>query len=115
MAKVHGVHGEAESETYLVNVGLPNNVVFFGVRVTKGLLVGGADVLIGMNIINRGDFAVTDYGGLTKFSFRVPSVEHIDFVAGFNQRPPRPQFSHGGKGSGRPKGPKTSGKGKRKR
>ena len=34
-----------------------------------------------MNIINTGDFAVTNYNGVTKFSFRVPSLAHIDFVA----------------------------------
>ena len=33
------------------------------------------------DIINTGDFAVTNLGGITKdFSFRFPSLEHIDFV-----------------------------------
>ena len=42
--------------------------------------MGEADVLVGMDIINTGDFAVTNLGGITKFSFRFPSLEHIDFV-----------------------------------
>ncbi len=28
MAQVHGVHGVAQSETYLVNIALPNKVIF---------------------------------------------------------------------------------------
>lgn len=59
------------SETYLVNVYLPNKVAMPEVRVTKGDL-RGADILIGMSIIGEGDFAVTNKGGITKFSFRIP-------------------------------------------
>jgi len=36
MAQVHGVHGAAERETFLVNIVLPNKVMFTGVRVTSG-------------------------------------------------------------------------------
>lgn len=38
------------------------------------------DLLIGMDIIGLGDFAVTNLGGNTVFTFRVPSVEKIDFA-----------------------------------
>lgn len=79
MAQVHGVGGVEDAETYLVNIALPNNVMFAGIRVSKGK-IKDADMLIGMDIITRGDFAVTNYGGVTKFSFRMPSQEHIDFV-----------------------------------
>ncbi len=37
-------------------------------------------MLIGMDIISRGDFAVTNKDGKTTFSFRLPSVAKIDFV-----------------------------------
>jgi SEC-C motif len=47
-------------------------------KVTEGIL-GGFDVLIGMDIISQGDFAVTNFGGNTRFSFRVPSLEELDF------------------------------------
>jgi len=83
MTVVHGVGGSEQAETYLVNVYLPNNVAFSNILVTKGKLLG-ADLLIGMDIINRGDFAVTNKGGLTKFSFRYPSQTHIDFVEEHN-------------------------------
>lgn len=47
MAKVRGVHGGViESPTYLVNIVLPDRVIFTGVRVTKGDFTGG-DILIG--------------------------------------------------------------------
>lgn len=84
IAQVGGVHGVKQAETYLVNIALPGKVVFTGVRVTKGRFVGG-DILIGMDIINRGDFAVTNHDGTTKFSFRVPSQGHIDFIPEINQ------------------------------
>jgi len=73
------VHGTQFVETYLVNIYPPNSVVFSGLRVSKGKL-SGADILIGMDIISRGDFAVTHKGGDTKFTFRIPSQADIDFA-----------------------------------
>ncbi len=91
MTNVAHVDGLSRAETYLVNIYLPNNVAFSGVRVTKGTLTGGASMLIGMDIINTGDFAVTNFNGITKFSFRVPSIEHIDFVEESKKMPRRPK------------------------
>ena len=65
-------------QEFLVNVGLPNEVVFSSIRVTLGGF-SDADVLIGMDIISQGDFAVTNFNQRTVFSFRVPSLETIDF------------------------------------
>jgi hypothetical protein len=79
MAQVSGVHGVKQTETYLANIALPNNVVFTSLRVTKGDILG-ADILIGMDIINQGDFSVTNCDGHSKFSYRTPSIEHIDYV-----------------------------------
>ncbi len=39
----------------------------------------GIDVLIGMDIISNGDFAVSNYDGKTYFSFRLPSQEHVEY------------------------------------
>ncbi len=80
---VRGVHGESETETFLVNVFLPNRVVIHGVKVSLGN-IGSIDVLVGMDIIGHGDFAVSNAGGKTTFSFRVPSFEEIDFVRQHN-------------------------------
>jgi len=79
IAQVHTASGTDKVETYLVSIFLPNKVVIPGVVVTKGKIVG-KDVLIGMDIIGRGDFAVTNKDGETVFSFRMPSIECIDFV-----------------------------------
>ncbi len=67
-------------EVFLVNIGLPNGVGIFGVRVAQAVLPN-VDVLLGMDIISQGDFAITSLGGNTKFSFRIPSQANIDFVA----------------------------------
>ncbi len=67
-------------EVFLVNIGLPSGVEISGLRVAK-VVLRDADVLIGMDIINHGDFAVTNRDGRTKFSFRIPSQADIDFVA----------------------------------
>jgi len=79
MAVVHTAQASTTTETFLVSIFLPNKVAFPSVTVSRAVL-RGFDVLIGMDIINRGDFAVTNKDGKTVFSFRMPSAECIDFV-----------------------------------
>ncbi len=79
MAMVHSATESKPCETFLVGIFLPNHVVFHSIRVTKGQ-PKDCDVLIGMDIISQGDFAVTHNDGKTMFSFRLPSMEEIDFV-----------------------------------
>lgn len=69
------------ADTYSINIGLPNKVVIMGVVAAKGE-IGGGDVLIGMDVIGIGDFAVTNTNNKTTWSFRTPSVQEIDFVKG---------------------------------
>jgi predicted aspartyl protease len=64
---------------YCVNIYLPNKVKVSDVRVAEGI-PANCDILIGMDIITLGDFAVSNYNGNTMFSFRVPSMTEIDFV-----------------------------------
>ncbi len=64
---------------YEINLFLPNNVAFPFVKVAEHTL-NGIDLLIGMDIITKGDFAITNLAGKTTFSFRVPSMETLDFV-----------------------------------
>ena len=65
---------------YLINLLIPlTGTGFVGVRATEGDLIG-EDVLIGMDLITRGDFVITNIGGKTLFSFRHPSSESIDFM-----------------------------------
>jgi predicted aspartyl protease len=79
-ANVHHAKGISSTLVYLVSVFLPNNVCFRSLRVTEGNLAGDVEVLIGMDIIGRGDFAISNKDGKTAFSFRMPSLERIDFV-----------------------------------
>ena len=112
MTQVQGVHGASTVETYLVNIHLPNKVGVQHVQVTKGNLGDGASVLIGMDIITLGDFCVTNKGGKTIFSFRVPSQSHVDYVKEHNAQALRERFTHGGSKKDRKKHHKTFGKNK---
>ena len=42
----------------------------------------GIGMLIGMDIITKGDFAVSNYNGKTMFTFRMPSESTLNFVSG---------------------------------
>ncbi|MEW6235740.1 MAG: aspartyl protease family protein [Candidatus Omnitrophota bacterium] len=80
VARVCTASGENISNKYIVNIGLPNKVGVPEVIVTEGILTDSVDVLIGMDVIVMGDFAITNKNGKTVFSFRMPSLETIDFV-----------------------------------
>lgn len=67
--------------TYCINVFVPGNVEFQGVIVCDSNIGSqGLGMLIGMDIISKGDFAVSNFNGTTVFTFRSPSKSTIDFV-----------------------------------
>lgn len=69
--------------TYLVDVMLPNDVPIPDLMVCDSKIgAQGIGMLIGMDIINQGDFVVSNYQGKTVFSFRMPSESVMDFVSG---------------------------------
>lgn len=73
MVNCYGVHGQQQVNTYIVDIKLPNtNVCFINVKVSEGKLLSGADILIGMDIIQKGDFAISNSNGKTIFSYCVP-------------------------------------------
>ncbi len=76
--------GTLTTTVHLVNIGLPNKVMFPMMRLAQIALHGGVDALIGMDILGEGDFAVTHHNGSTTFSFCCPSRRDIDFVAEVN-------------------------------
>lgn len=80
MAKVSTASGESTTSTYLINMVLPNGVGFAGVQATCCVLTPGIEVLVGMDVIGSGDFAVSCSGGKTLMSFRTPPSKRIDFV-----------------------------------
>jgi hypothetical protein len=65
---------------YRLNVHLPNHAEVKHIRAV-GAAPSSCDILIGMDVIGLGDFAVSNYGGKTVFSFRTPSAEKIDFTS----------------------------------
>lgn len=69
-------------DTYLVNLLLPNNILIEDVVVAQSKIgAQGIGLLVGMDIISRGDFLITN-NGETVFSFRMPSEGTMDFVTG---------------------------------
>jgi len=71
-----------QTNTYLIDIGLPNGILIPDVRVTEASNLGNYDLLIGMDIITLGDFAITNGIGNTWFSFRIPPDGiQIDYVA----------------------------------
>ncbi|MHB8755973.1 MAG: aspartyl protease family protein [Candidatus Acidiferrales bacterium] len=77
--------GSSMKPTYLVNVYLPNAVAFAGVVVTECEETTHFGFILGMEIIARGDFSITNYANQTWVSFRVPSMVAVDYVQEFNK------------------------------
>ena len=77
-AIVQGVHSKEEVNTYIINLFLPEKTVINGLPVSEAYLGEKTDILIGMNVIGIGDFAIC---GGRFFSYATPSLERpIDFV-----------------------------------
>jgi len=73
--------GQSKAKTYLVNLYLPNKVGVFGVPVSECEKVEeNFGVIIGMDIIIRGDFSITNVNNCTCMSYRIPSMTTIDYV-----------------------------------
>jgi len=85
--KVIAANGEYLTNQYIVDLWLPNKIVIKNLRVTEGSF-SGADLLIGMDVMNKGDFAVSNYNGKTIFSFRMPSVSETNYVKLYNSTIP---------------------------
>lgn len=72
--------GSSTKPTYLVNLYLPNAVAFRGVLVTECEEVKHFGCILGMEIIARGDLAITNVANQTWVSFRCPSMGGVDYV-----------------------------------
>ncbi len=73
--------GSSVYNTYLVDIGLPNHVMIKDVVVCDSEIRDqGIGALIGMDIITKGDFAVSNRDGKTVFTFRIPSIKLTDYV-----------------------------------
>jgi hypothetical protein len=79
MTRASTANGECDVYTYLLSLFLPNQVCVPALKVSGGTLKD-FDMLIGMDVIRSGDFAVTNFEGKTVCTFRMPSLQCIDFV-----------------------------------
>ena len=86
-ANINHGGGEGTSPTHLVNFQLPHGVGFAGILVTEfpPPKDGSFNVIVGMDVICVGDFTITNSGGETWVSFRVPAMAHIDYVSETNK------------------------------
>jgi len=82
---VSTANGVMKSNIFLINIYLPNRTVFT-TRATVCNLGTSADLFIGMEVITRGDFTITNRKGNITFSFQVPSIEEIDLAQGTSRR-----------------------------
>ena len=87
LVNVYHAGGKSEVRVYQISLALENNILFPDIEVTEADLLDDHlpeheqfDVLIGMDIIGAGDFAITNFKEKTTLTFRVPSKEEIDFT-----------------------------------
>lgn len=82
---VVGVTGEQMSPEFLVNLFLSNGDSFEGISTLVGNKLADDEFIIGMSIINKGDFAITNVNKKTTMSFRSPSVARINFLTEYEK------------------------------
>ncbi len=90
--RVKGVHGIKDGvNVYAVKIVLNNQNVSFILPVTECEQLSDDDsakFLIGMDVISKGDFAITNFQGQTVMTYRVPSIQKMDFVSGIKNHTP---------------------------
>jgi len=83
--KVQTVGGEVQdAPVFLVSVWLTNQVCVCYTKAIRGEVFGNSEMLIGMDIIGSGDFAVLNKNGKTMFVFQSPpggKMEAYDTLA----------------------------------
>ncbi len=77
---VASASGVYEAGVFVVNFWIPNMIMIPQLYVSEGFLPEGIDALIGMDVITRGDFAITNYSGRTAFTYRYPSCEKTNYT-----------------------------------
>jgi hypothetical protein len=80
-----GIGGRVKADFTMLTIFLTDNMGIEGCPAYVINFPGGADIIIGMDIINMGDFAVCNIEGQTSFSFAMPPLpDRIDFIDRIN-------------------------------
>ncbi|MGD2091322.1 MAG: retroviral-like aspartic protease family protein [Candidatus Aminicenantes bacterium] len=75
-AIVFGVNSQTIVNRYMVDIELPNKIKFSTFEVLESDLNSqDIDLLVGMDIIQKGDFIISNANGKTTFSFCIPPLE----------------------------------------
>lgn len=78
-ALIAGIGGNVEAYTYKISLYFPKEGAWIKDLEVLACDLEDNDMIIGMDTITKGDFAITNKDGATWFSFRIPSQEHIEF------------------------------------
>jgi hypothetical protein len=79
-SEMRHANGIERVPVFVAGIKLPNQVIIQEITVLSCNPIHEFDLIIGMDIIAKGDFAITGKNGNTKFSFRMPSTADIDFT-----------------------------------
>lgn len=89
---VSTANGTTLQPVYLIALAIRGDDAHMALQMVKVSAMPGieqADMLIGMDIITLGDFAVTNKDGKTWMSFRCPSTAHTDYGSQSNYHKPK--------------------------
>jgi predicted aspartyl protease len=77
---IAAIHTTAEVDIVVITLELPNRVIKKTIRVAVCNITSSAEMIIGMDIISLGDFALSNGDNQTLFSFAAPPFHNkIDF------------------------------------
>lgn len=72
--KLRTAGGFTIADTFFVDLVLPNKMVMKCLNVAAANLGAETDMLIGMDVISQGNLIIENRGGITRFSFGLPST-----------------------------------------
>jgi hypothetical protein len=87
MTSILGVTGSQEVQQFVIDLELPNKIKLLEIPAVESQTLGfnrrrrPFDFIIGMDVIQLGDFAFTNVRGRSMVSFRIPSIANIDYEA----------------------------------
>ena len=83
---IAGIHSMQVVDVVYITIELPNKVIKKNIEVVVCNFTTNVGMIIGMDIISLGDFALSNGEGQTLFSFAVPPFqEKIDFLKKQNE------------------------------